>query len=228
MRPCRQRRNRLPKAWKSDPPVSGSALLRAHRAAWFTRCNPTLSWVGVSFHVVQSPAFAPRPPPPPSPQALFFSFAGTTPMFDSSPTSLHGLCLWLPVPIRRLVGPACWRGLSVLARAVSPRVHGSWTTPACRELAMAFPPVLPSRCEHTVGARIAFFEAQFPARRCLCLRFTRHLATPGARLEVEMVRYSFLGGALSSPTARRLSRRKRVPMGLRSPNGTKTRRVGHV
>ena len=32
--------------------------------------------------------------------------------------------------------------------------------------------VLPSRLEHTAGTRIAFFEAQFPARRCLCLRFT--------------------------------------------------------
>src|SRR5258708_2616175 len=38
--------------------------------------------------------------------------------------------------------------------------------------------------------------AQFPARRCLCLYFTRHLAAPGARLEVEMVRYSFLVGLI--------------------------------
>jgi len=43
---------------------------------------------------------------------------------------------------------------------------------AKRILALAHPPLLPSRCKHTVGARIAFFEAQFPARRCLCLRFT--------------------------------------------------------
>src|SRR5258708_38333422 len=64
-----------------------------------------------------------------------------------------------------------------------------------RELALSFPSVLPSRCKHTVGTRIAFFEAQFPARRCLCLCFTRHLAAPGARLEVEMVRYSFLVGS---------------------------------
>jgi len=39
------------------------------------------------------------------------------------------------------------------------------------------------------------FEAQFPARRCLCPRFTRLLAAPGARLEVKMVRYSFLWGS---------------------------------
>src|SRR5438270_5975620 len=65
---------------------------------------------------------------------------------------------------------------------------------ACRELAFAFPPVLPSRWKHTVGARNALFEARFPARRCLCLRFTRHLTVPSARLEVKMVRYSFLVG----------------------------------
>jgi len=33
------------------------------------------------------------------------------------------------VPIRWLVGPGCRRGLSVLARAVSRRAPGSWTTP---------------------------------------------------------------------------------------------------
>ncbi len=43
----------------------------------------------------QSPAFPPPPPPPVSPPALFGSFAGTTPMFDSSPACLHGLCFWL-------------------------------------------------------------------------------------------------------------------------------------
>ena len=57
--------------------------------------------------------------------------------------------------------------------------------------------VWPSRCKHTVGTRIVFFEARFPARRCLCLRFTRHLAAPSARLEVKMVRYSFLVGLIT-------------------------------
>jgi hypothetical protein len=42
---------------------------------------------------------------------------------------MHGLCFWLPVPIRLLVGPGCRRGLSVLARVVSRRAHGSGTTP---------------------------------------------------------------------------------------------------
>src|SRR5438045_7673225 len=68
---------------------------------------------------------------------------------------------------------------------------------------------LPSRWVHTVGPRIAFFEAQFPARRCLCLRFTRHLAAPSARLEVKMVRYSFLVGLFHPRLHAGLSRRLR-------------------
>src|SRR5437879_6505729 len=81
---------------------------------------------------------------------------------------------------------------------------------ACRQLAFALPPVLPSRCKHTVSAQVAFFEARFPARRCLCLRFTRRLTVPSARLEVKMVRYSFLVG-LSHPRLHAgLSRRLRL------------------
>jgi hypothetical protein len=78
------------------------------------------------------------------------------------------------------------------------------------ELALSFPTVWPSRCKHTVGIRIAFFEALFPARRCLCLRFTRHLAAPSARLEVEMVRYSFLVGLFHPRLHAGLSRRLRL------------------
>ena len=81
---------------------------------------------------------------------------------------------------------------------------------ACWQLALSLPSVLPSRCKHTVGARIAFFEAQFPARRCLCLRFTRRLAAPSARLEVKMVRYSFLVGLLPPRLHAGLSRRLRL------------------
>src|SRR5947208_10629012 len=80
---------------------------------------------------------------------------------------------------------------------------------ACRELAIVFPPVLPSRWKHTVGARNALFEARFPARRCLCLRFTRHLAAPSARLEVKMVRYSFPVGLFHPLLHAGLSRRLR-------------------
>src|SRR6266853_210025 len=76
-----------------------------------------------------------------------------------------------------------------------------------RGLAMTFPSVWPSRQEYTVGTRIAFFEAQFPARRCLCLCVTRRLAAPSARLEVKMVRYSFLVGLLHPRLHAGLSRR---------------------
>jgi hypothetical protein len=69
--------------------------------------------------------------------------------------------------------------------------------------------MLPSRWKHTVGARIVFFEAQFPARRCLCLHFTWLLADPGARLEVKMVRYSFLVGLFHPLLHAGLSRRLR-------------------
>ena len=36
-------------------------------------------------------------------------FAGTTPMFDSSPACMHGLCFGFPVPIRLQVSPGCRR-----------------------------------------------------------------------------------------------------------------------
>ena len=75
----------------------------------------------------------------------------------------------------------------------------------------------PSRYKHTVGARIAFFEAQFPARRCLCLPFTRHLAAPSARLEVKMVRYSFLVGLFHPRLHAGLSRPLRLL--TRHPSG---------
>jgi len=57
--------------------------------------------------------------------------------------------------------------------------------------------------------QIAFFEARFLARRCLCLHFTRHLAAPSARLEVKMVRYSFLVGLFHPRLHAGLSRRLR-------------------
>ncbi len=81
---------------------------------------------------------------------------------------------------------------------------------ACGKLAFSFPPVWPSRGKHSVGARNSLFEARFLARRCLCLHFTRHLAAPGARLEVKMVRYSFLVGLLHPRLHAGLSRRLRL------------------
>jgi len=81
---------------------------------------------------------------------------------------------------------------------------------AWRRLALSPPSVWPSRCKHSVSARIAFFEARFLARRCLCLHFTRHLAAPSARLEVKMVRYSFLVGLFHPRLHAGLSRRLRL------------------
>src|SRR3979411_283125 len=78
---------------------------------------------------------------------------------------------------------------------------------AWQQLALTLPPVWPSRCKHTVGARNSFFEARFLARRCLCLRFTRCLTAPSARLEVKMVRYSFLVGLFHPRLHAGLSRR---------------------
>jgi len=57
-----------------------------------------------------------------------------------------------------------------------------------------------------VGTRFVLFEARFP-RRCLCLHFTRHLTAPSARLEVKMVRYSFLVGLFHPLPHAGLSRR---------------------
>ena len=74
-------------------------------------------------------------------------------------------------------------------------------------IAFSLTSVSPSRWEHSVGIQIAFFEARFPARRCLCLCFTRLLTLPSARLEVKMVRYSFLVGLLPPRLHAGLSRR---------------------
>src|SRR5437764_13663045 len=95
---------------------------------------------------------------------------------------------------------------------------------------MSFPPVWPSRGEHSVGARNSLFEARFLARRCLCLHFTWHLAAPGARLEVKMVRYSFLVGLLHPLLHAGLSRR--LPLLTRgaqfAPNSDNFKTAMHI
>src|SRR5262249_41656335 len=109
-----------------------------------------------------------------SPPALFGGFAGTTPMFDSSLAYMSGLRFRLPEPIQRPgLAPECRRGLSVLARAVSRRAYGSWTTPDLTETRAVASASVASRGEHSVGVRNSFFEARFLARRCLGLHFTR-------------------------------------------------------
>jgi hypothetical protein len=77
------------------------------------------------------------------------------------------------------------------------------------DLAMSSSLMLPSHWEHWVGTRMALFGARFLARRCLCLHFTRRLAAPSARLEVKMVRYSFLVRLFHPPLHAGLSRRLR-------------------
>src|SRR5580692_2836567 len=133
------------------------------------------------------------------------------PVFDSSLACLPGLRFWLPGPVRWLGRPPDGGEVSRFSRVQFLDVRMALgLRRASRKLAFAFPPVWPSRCKHSVGTRIAFFEARFLARRCLCLRFTRRLTAPSARLEVKMVRYSFLVGLFHPRLHAGLSRRLRL------------------
>jgi hypothetical protein len=144
------------------------------------------------------------------PPALFGGFAGTMPVFDSSPACLPGLRFWLPRPVRRPGRPPDADEVSRFSRVQFLDVRMALgLRRAWGQLAIALPPVWLSRCKHSVGARYSFFEARFLARRCLCLHFTRHLAAPSARLEVKMVRYSFLVGLFHPRLHAGLSRRLR-------------------
>jgi hypothetical protein len=151
----------------------------------------------------QSPVFPPPPPPSVSPLTLFGSFAGTTPMFDSSPACMHGLCFWLPVPIRRLVSPGCRRGLSVLERVVSRRAHGSWTTPGL----MAARVIVPISVAFPLGAHgrrpNCVFRSSIPGPSMPLS--TLHPAPRGTQRKTRGQDGSlFLScGAPSSPTTRR-------------------------
>src|ERR1041385_2043277 len=134
------------------------------------------------------------------------------PMFDSSPAFTPGLCFWLPGPIRLQGTPPDADEVSRFSRVQFLDVRMALgLRRACRKLTLSLPPVWPSRWEHSVGARNSFFEARFLARRCLGLRFARHLAAPGARLEVKMVRYSFLVGLFHPQLHAGLSRRFLFP-----------------
>jgi hypothetical protein len=131
-------------------------------------------------------------------------------MFDSSLACMPGLRFWLPGPIQQPVRPPDAGEVSRFSRVQFLDVRMALgLRRAWRKLAVSLPSVWPSRCEHTVSARIAFFEARFLARRCLCLHFTRHLTAPSARLEVKMVRYSFLVGLFHPRLHAGLSRRLR-------------------
>jgi hypothetical protein len=58
-----------------------------------------------------------------------------------------------------------------------------------------------------VGVLNCVFEAQYPARQCLCLRLACRLTTTRPRLEVRMVRYSFPARLFHSLLHAGLSRR---------------------
>ena len=152
------------------------------------------------------------------------------PVFDSSLACMPGLRLWLPGPIR-LPGRLPNAGeVSRFSRAQFLDVRMALgLRRACRSLALSSPPVWPSRGKHSVGARNSLFEARFLARRCLCLHFTRHLTAPSARLEVKMVRYSFLVGNFHPRLHAGLSRRLRL-LARAARNGfvAMTGRVGEI
>jgi hypothetical protein len=133
------------------------------------------------------------------------------PVFDSSLTCMPGLRFWLSGPIQQPGRPLDAGEVSRFSRVQFLDVRMALgLRRACRRLAISLPPVWPSRGKHSVGARYSFFEARFLARRCLCLHFTRHLAAPSARLEVKMVRYSFLVGLFHPHLHAGLSRRLRL------------------
>ena len=125
------------------------------------------------------------------------------PMFDSSLACLPGLRFWLPGPVRRRISPGCRRGLSVLARAVSRRAYGSWTTPGLAA-ARAYAPASVAFPLQAHGRRPEFvFRSSIP-RPSMPLS-TLHPVPHGTQRKTRGQDGSLLlsCGALSSPTARR-------------------------
>src|SRR6266566_8299015 len=125
------------------------------------------------------------------------------PMFDSSLACLPGLRFWLPGPVRWRISPGCRRGLSVLARAVSRRAFGSWTTPGLAA-ARAYAPASVAFPLQAHGRRPEFvFRSSIP-RPSMPLS-TLHPAPRGTQRKTRGQDGSLLlsCGALSSPTARR-------------------------
>ena len=125
------------------------------------------------------------------------------PMFDSSLACLPGLRFWLPGPVRRRISPGCRRGLSVLARAVSRRAYGSWTTPGLAA-ARAYAPASVAFPLQAHGRHPEFvFRSSIP-RPSMPLS-TLHPVPHGTQRKTRGQDGSLLlsCGALSSPTARR-------------------------
>jgi len=91
----------------------------------------------------------------------------------------------LPPPACRGIHHRHLRGLPVLVRGVSRRVWGLRLRGTGPELALALLTMLPSTLTTASASRLQFFEAEYPTRLCPCLRFTEHLAVPGAKLGAE-------------------------------------------
>jgi hypothetical protein len=75
--------------------------------------------------------------------------------------------------------------------------------------------MLPSPSDKKIGVLDWVFEAQYPARECLCLRFSPNLTIRTARLKVRMACYSFPAGLFHSLQHAGLSRRTDCPLLLR-------------
>ena len=140
--------------------------------------------------------------------ALFGWLTGTTERSDSSTPFMRAVRL-LPSPagLGRLSPPvdaevsrfSCMQFLSVLGvYDYAGPVNGSRfrRCPCCL-------PLLSTGS----APQIKFYEAQYPAHRCLCLRFDPRLAAVLARLKARMVRYSFPVGLFHSQLHAGLSRR---------------------
>jgi hypothetical protein len=134
-------------------------------------------------------------------------------MFDSSLACLHGLCFWLPVPVRMLVGPGCRRGLSVLARVVSRRAPGSWTTPGLPGTRVCVPASVAFPLEAHGRRPKCAFRSSIPGPSMPLS--TLHPAPRGARRKTRGQDGSLLLScrALSSPTTRRFIPTLALPRG---------------
>ena len=102
-----------------------------------------------------------------------------------------------------LVGPGCRRGLSVLARAVSRRAHGSWTTPGLRGTRVGIPPSVAFPLGAHGRRPVCVFRSSIPGPSVPLSML--HPAPHGTQRKTRGQDGSLLlsCGALSSPTARR-------------------------
>jgi hypothetical protein len=79
--------------------------------------------------------------------------------------------------------------------------------------------MLPSPSDKKIGVLDWVFEAQYPARECLCLRFSPNLTIRTARLKVRMACYSFPAGLFHSLQHAGLSRRTVCPFSPMADKG---------